>query len=177
MKIVGIVLAIMGIIGTAVSGTADYIGLNFTQDNPDVAAFGWLQILFVIIGVVIVIVGIVLFFVGSKKPKAEEVFVEEEKEEEIDQILDSFREEPATAPPAEGTMVTETTYQEDQAYEDPAAAFMVEEGTEPATVEEGTVEEEQQPAAGDEVEAVPQQPTETDATAQEGVTEEELFDV
>lgn len=94
MKLVGILFAVAGIAGSAISGAADYIGLNLTQENPDVAAFGWLQMLFVAIGVIVFLAGIVMFFVGSRKRKEEEKVVFEEEEEMQD--TDPEEQEAAT---------------------------------------------------------------------------------
>jgi hypothetical protein len=69
-KIIGIVIILGGVIGVLLSATADVVGVwNVTQDNPDVMAFGWVQITGVVVGIVLLILGVVFMIIGAKKPE------------------------------------------------------------------------------------------------------------
>jgi predicted RNA-binding Zn-ribbon protein involved in translation (DUF1610 family) len=69
-KIIGIIIILVGVIGLLLSALADVIGVwNVTQDNPDVMAFGWVQITGVVVGIVLLLLGVVFMVIGAKKPK------------------------------------------------------------------------------------------------------------
>jgi ribosomal protein L40E len=72
-KIIGIVVLLGGVVGLLLSATADVVGVwNVTQDNPDVMAFGWVQISGVVAGIVIALLGVVFLVVLARKPAEEE---------------------------------------------------------------------------------------------------------
>jgi len=67
LKYIGIILVIAGVLGAALSGGADYLGVNFTQKDPDYKEFGWVQGVGVAAGVIMIIAGAVVVLKFSKK--------------------------------------------------------------------------------------------------------------
>ena len=72
LTIVGIVLVVAGVMGAGVSFSADYTGLNLTQDNKDYKEFGVVQMAGCAGGAVMAIAGGVLIVVSLLKKKEEE---------------------------------------------------------------------------------------------------------
>lgn len=58
--IIGIALVLAGVIGAAGAASADYTGLNLTQDNKDFKEFGWMQMVACGVGVLLLIAGVVM---------------------------------------------------------------------------------------------------------------------
>lgn len=58
--IIGIAFVLAGVIGAAGAASADYTGLNLTQDNKDFKEFGWVQMAASGVGVLLLIAGVVM---------------------------------------------------------------------------------------------------------------------
>lgn len=84
MKIlIGILLVIGGVLGSAASVSADYTGLNVTQEDKDCKDFGWCQVAASAAGGAIALGGIAFLFISKKPEDAPErtEFVENETED------------------------------------------------------------------------------------------------
>ncbi len=57
-RVLGLVLAAVGLVVAIVSGLADVIGISF-EDAAD-GAFGWIQIVGLVVGVALVVAGLVV---------------------------------------------------------------------------------------------------------------------
>jgi DNA-directed RNA polymerase subunit RPC12/RpoP len=75
------VLIIVGIIILGIAATADYTGMNVTQDNQDDKVFGWVQIVGCCVGGLVILVGIAVNWIYKPAPEEEEEDEDEEAEE------------------------------------------------------------------------------------------------